>query len=383
MLLEVKNLHTEFRTRSAVVRAVDDVNFTVAEGETVALVGESGSGKSVTALSIMGLIKGGSARITAGTVLLQGEDLLQMSPKRVRRLRGPDIAMIFQDPMTALNPGLTIGRQLTESYRVHTGASRERAKQRAIELLGMVGISEPENRLKAYPHQLSGGMRQRVMIAIALSCDPKLIVADEITTALDVTIQAQILELLKKLARETRTAVILITHDLGIVAGMADRVNVMYGGQVLESAPTDDLFEQPKMPYTWGLLSSIPRLDQPKPDKLVTIKGSPPDMSIPTPGCRYAARCPFAREVCTQRPPELLADEGTTADHRFRCWGMADVPDGGWLRGLDWRVAQAQAQPLDRKGLADDEPAGAVEPEPIGTGDGDTELRVQEEKRDD
>lgn len=363
MLLEVKHLHTEFRTRSSVVRAVDDVNFSVAEGETVALVGESGSGKSVTALSIMGLIKGPTARVTEGSVLLDGDDLLQMSPKRVRRLRGPSIAMVFQDPMSALNPGLTIGRQLTESFRVHTGASREKANARAIELLGMVGISEPESRLKSYPHQLSGGMRQRVMIAIALSCDPKLIVADEITTALDVTIQAQILELLKKLSRETRTALILITHDLGIVAGMADRVNVMYGGQVVESASTDDLFTRPRMPYTWGLLSSIPRLDQPKPDKLVTIKGSPPDMSQPPVGCRYAPRCPFVRDICTQRAPDLTIarsdSDAPDSVHRARCWGTSDHPDGGWLRGVDWRVAQAQAQPLDRVGLADDAPAGA------------------------
>lgn len=358
MLLEVKNLHTEFRTRSSVVRAVEDVNFSVAEGETVALVGESGSGKSVTALSIMGLISGPTARVAAGSVLLDGDDLLRMSPNKVRKLRGPRIAMVFQDPMTALNPGLTIGRQLTESYRVHTGASRAKARMRAIELLEMVGISEPKSRLKAFPHQLSGGMRQRVMIAIALSCDPRLIVADEITTALDVTIQAQILELLKELARETRTALILITHDLGIVAGMADRVNVMYGGQVVESAPTDELFTSPKMPYTWGLLSSIPRLDQPKLDKLVTIKGSPPDMSRPPSGCRYAPRCPFAREICHDRAPDLLPPQAGEPGHLSRCWGTGDHPDGGWLRGAQWRSAQAQAQPLDPVELADDHPAG-------------------------
>lgn len=367
MLLEVRNLHTEFRTRSATVRAVDDVNFTVGEGETVALVGESGSGKSVTALSIMGLIKGPSASITQGEVLLEGQDLLRMSPAQVRQRRGPDIAMVFQDPMTALNPGLTIERQLTESFRVHTGASRAKARRRGIELLELVGIPEPESRLKAYPHQLSGGMRQRVMIAIALSCDPKLIVADEITTALDVTIQAQILELLKQLARETRTALILITHDLGIVAGMADRVNVMYGGQVVESATTQELYEQPHMPYTWGLLSSIPRLDQPRPDKLVTIKGSPPDMSQAPIGCRYAPRCPFARDVCLEKVPPLTASDPQSPGHLSRCWGTAAVPEGGWLKGADWRVAQAAAQPQDRHELAghlpEEEPAGRTEAE--------------------
>ncbi|WP_131104529.1 ABC transporter ATP-binding protein [Ornithinimicrobium sufpigmenti] len=378
MLLEVRNLHTEFRTRSSTVRAVDDVNFTVSEGETVALVGESGSGKSVTALSIMGLIKGPSAQVTEGEVLLEGQDLLRMSPAKVRRRRGSDIAMVFQDPMTALNPGLTIGRQLTESFRVHTGASREQARRRGVELLGLVGIPEPESRLKAYPHQLSGGMRQRVMIAIALSCEPKLIVADEITTALDVTIQAQILELLRQLARETRTALILITHDLGIVAGMADRVNVMYGGQVVESAPTEALYERPRMPYTWGLLSSIPRLDRPRPDKLVTIKGSPPDMSRPSVGCRYAPRCPFVRDVCRRHVPLLAHSDPSTPGHLSRCWGTADVPDGGWLRGVDWRVAQAQAQPQDRSELAGDLPEGdgddlRVEPE----------LRVDSEAHDD
>lgn len=365
MLLEVRNLHTEFRTRSSTVRAVDDVNFSVGEGQTVALVGESGSGKSVTALSIMGLIKGPAARITQGEVLLEGEDLLRMSPRQVRRRRGPDIAMVFQDPMTALNPGLTIGRQLTESFRVHTGASREKARQRGLDLLRLVGIPEPESRLQAYPHQLSGGMRQRVMIAIALSCDPRLIVADEITTALDVTIQAQILELLKELARETRTALILITHDLGIVAGMADRVNVMYGGQIVESAPTDELYERPHMPYTWGLLSSIPRLDLPRPEKLVTIKGSPPDMSDPPPGCRYAPRCPFARPVCLEKVPPLAPAEPDAPEHLSRCWGTADDPDGGWLRGIDWRTAQAKAQPQDRQELAGELPEG--EPDALGT----------------
>ena len=343
MLLEVSNLHTQFQTRSATVRAVDDVSFSVDEGQTVALVGESGSGKSVTALSIMGLIKGPSGKVTNGSVLLEGDDLLKMSPSRMRKLRGPSIAMVFQDPMTALNPGLTIGRQLTESLRVHRDMTRAQAKGRAVELLGLVGISEPQQRLQSYPHQFSGGMRQRVMIAIALSCEPKLIVADEITTALDVTIQAQILELLRKLARETKTAIILITHDLGIVAGMADRVNVMYGGQIVESASAFELFARPQMPYTWGLLSSIPRLDQERPEQLAAIAGSPPDMTSPPTGCRFAPRCAFARSICVERVPELLPMPSLGRDHLARCWGTAEVPEGGWLQGLDWKLAQKEA----------------------------------------
>ncbi|MFC4555634.1 ABC transporter ATP-binding protein [Georgenia faecalis] len=340
MLLDVKNLQTEFHGRSTVVRAVDDVSLDVDEGETLALVGESGSGKSVTALSIMGLIKGPAARVVGGEVLYEGRDVLQMSAKDVRALRGTGIAMVFQDPMTSLNPALTVGRQLTESVRLHRGLDRRQARRRAVELLELVGISEPESRLRSYPHQFSGGMRQRVMIAIALACDPKLIVADEITTALDVTIQAQILDLLRRLTRELGTAVILISHDLGIVAGMAERVNVMYGGQIVESASTRELFASPKMPYTWGLLASIPRLDEPRSTKLVPIKGSPPDMSNPPPGCRYQPRCPFARPVCAERAPQLVEVGDGPDAHLARCWGMSPEPDGGWLRGVDWRAAQ-------------------------------------------
>ncbi|ROR73298.1 ABC transporter ATP-binding protein [Bogoriella caseilytica] len=341
MLLEVKNLRTEFRNRSSVVRAVDDVSLEVDAGQTLAVVGESGSGKSVTALSIMGLIKGPVARVAGGEVVFAGQDLLKMSPRAVRALRGTGVAMIFQDPMTSLNPSLTVGRQITESLRLHLGMNRKAARRRAVELLELVGISEPESRLSAYPHQFSGGMRQRVMIAIALACDPRLIVADEITTALDVTIQAQILELLRKLTEELGTAVILITHDLGIVAGMSERVNVMYGGQVVESAATVDLFAQPKMPYSWGLLASIPRLDQERAEKLIPITGAPPDMADPPPGCRYQPRCPFARQICSERIPELLpVGSANGADHLARCWGASDVPEGGWLRDVDWREAQ-------------------------------------------
>jgi len=342
MLLDVRNLRTEFRGRTSVVRAADDVSLQVDEGETLALVGESGSGKSVTALSIMGLISGPVARVTDGEALFEGRDILRMTPKEVRALRGPGIAMVFQDPMTSLNPSLTVGRQLTESLRLHRGLSRGQARRRAVELLELVGISEPESRLRSYPHQFSGGMRQRVMIAIALACDPKLLVADEITTALDVTIQAQILELLRRLTRELGTAVVLITHDLGIVAGMSERVNVMYGGQIVESAATRDLFANPRMPYTWGLLASIPRLDEPRATTLVPIKGSPPDMSDPPPGCRYQPRCPVAREICAARPPALVETEPAAdgTPHLTRCWGMADAPEGGWLRGVDWREVQ-------------------------------------------
>lgn len=338
MLLEIDNLQTEFRTRSGTVRAVDGVSFGVHEGETLAVVGESGCGKSVTALSIMRLLSGPSAIAAGGRITFDGKDVLAMNKRQLRAFRGTGVAMVFQDPMSSLNPALTIGRQLTESLRLHLKMNRREAKERAIELLELVGISEPETRLKAYPHQFSGGMRQRVMIAIALSCSPKVLLADEITTALDVTIQAQILDLLRTLSAETGTAVVLITHDLGIVAGMAERVHVMYGGQIVEKATTEDLFDNPRMPYTWGLLGSIPRLDETRRTRLIPIEGTPPDLSDPPTGCRFRPRCAYARQICGELSPELTPVDST--GHEARCWGMQDTPDGGWLRDTDWRVLE-------------------------------------------
>lgn len=340
MLLEVEDLRTEFHSRGSVVRAVDGVSFHIDRGETLALVGESGCGKSVTAQSIMRLIAPPSGRIASGAVRFEGRDLLQLREKEMRRIRGRGISMIFQDPMSSLNPVLTIGRQLIETITLHLGLRGDRARRRAVEMLDMVGIPAPDTRLSAYPHQLSGGMRQRVMIAIALSCEPSLILADEITTALDVTIQAQILELLKTLTRESGTAVLFITHDLGVVADVAERVNVMYGGQIVERAATVDLFATPRMPYTWGLLGSVPRLDEARRTKLTPIDGTPPDLRDPPVGCRFAQRCRFRRDVCSEEQPALVPVEVQFGrGHEARCHATTE---GGWMDGLDWRQEYAQ-----------------------------------------
>jgi len=300
-----------------VVRAVDGISYQVEAGETVALVGESGCGKSVSALSIMRLIQTPPGRILRGQVLFQGRDLLTLSDEEMRRLRGKEIAMIFQEPMTSLNPVLTIGRQLTESLELHLGMSRADADRRAGELLRLVGIPDPERRLGQYPHQFSGGMRQRVMIAMALSCDPKLILADEPTTALDVTIQAQILELLKSLSQRFGVAMVIITHNLGVVARYADRVNVMYAGKIVEQASARELYGRPRHPYTLGLLRSVPRLDQPRKAKLDPIEGQPPDLVRLPPGCSFQSRCRYAIDRCaTEVPPLLPAGTG----HLSACW---------------------------------------------------------------
>ncbi|MEV4467492.1 ABC transporter ATP-binding protein [Micromonospora echinofusca] len=335
-LLEVRDLRTEFRAARGSVTAVDGVSFTVDAGETVALVGESGCGKSATAQSIMGLIVPPAGQVTGGQVLFEGRDLVRLRPRELRAVRGKGISMIFQDPMTSLNPVLTVGKQLTETLELHLGLSRRAARTRAVELLEMVRIPAAETRLSSYPHQLSGGMRQRVMIAMALSCQPRLILADEITTALDVTIQAQILELLRELARETRTAVLLITHDLGVVAGMAERVNVMYAGQIVERAETVDLFHRPQMPYTWGLLGSVPRLDIVRGGKLRPIAGRPPELSEMPPGCRFAPRCAHVRETCQGGAPDLITTwEQPDRGQLTRCWGMRPESEGGWLSTQD------------------------------------------------
>src|SRR5260221_5821553 len=302
-LLEVSDLHTQFFTRDGVVRAVDGVTFEVGAGETLGIVGESGCGKSVTALSLMRLIPMPPGKIVKGSIMFDGQDILKMDDDDVRGIRGNNIAMIFQDPMTSLNPVLTISRQISEALELHLKMDRSEARNRTVELLELVGIPSARKRLDDYPHQFSGGMRQRVMIAMALSCNPKLILADEPTTALDVTIQAQILDLLKNLAREFRTAFILITHDLGVVAGMTQRIHVMYGGQIVEKADTGELFANPKMPYTGGLLPAIPGLAESRKAKLLPIERLPPDLLAPPPGCRFAPRCPYRRENCGTTPP--------------------------------------------------------------------------------
>jgi len=303
-LLEVRDLNTEFRTGAGVVPAVDGISYTVERGETVAIVGESGSGKTAGALSILRLIPDPPGRITQGAIMFAGRDLLRLSDEEIRHVRGGEIGMIFQEPMTSLNPVLTIGRQITETLEQHRGADRAAAQKRAIELLGLVGIADPARRLKQYPHQLSGGMRQRIMIAIALACDPKMIIADEPTTALDVTIQAQILELMKQLTRRLDVALIIITHNLGVVARYANRVNVMYAGRIVESGPAAAIYHDPRHPYTMALLRSVPRLDRPRQARLDPVEGQPPDLTRLDIGCAFRPRCRFAVEACAvSRPP--------------------------------------------------------------------------------
>jgi peptide/nickel transport system ATP-binding protein len=302
-LLEVRDLRTYFRTDDGVVKAVDGVSFEVEKGQTLGIVGESGSGKSVTCLTIMGLNPKKSA-ITSGEALFNGEDLITAPKKRLRDIRGNDIAMIFQDPMTSLNPVHTIGRQLVEAIQLHRDVSKRQAKLRALELLKAVGIPRADRRIDDYPHQFSGGMRQRVMIAMALVNDPDLLIADEPTTALDVTTQAQILELMDRLQREFGSAIIMITHDLGVIAEIADEVVVMYAARVAERGTVQQLFNRPHHPYTWGLLGSLPRLDADT-DRLVQIQGQPPSLLNPPRGCRFNPRCPYVMNVCKQQEPEL------------------------------------------------------------------------------
>jgi len=303
-LLQINDLHTEFRMGAGVVRAVEGVSYTVEQGETIAIVGESGSGKSVGALSILRLIPDPPGRITRGEILFAGRDLMQLSDAQMREVRGGDIGMIFQEPMTSLNPVLTIGRQITETLEQHRRADSDSAHQRATELLGLVGIADPARRLKQYPHQLSGGMRQRIMIAIAMACDPKLIIADEPTTALDVTIQAQILELMSGLTRRLNVALIIITHNLGVVARYAKRVNVMYAGRIVESGPAASIYHNPRHPYTTALLRSVPRLDRPRQARLDPVTGQPPDLTRLDQGCAFRPRCRFAVDACARvRPP--------------------------------------------------------------------------------
>jgi oligopeptide/dipeptide ABC transporter ATP-binding protein len=322
-LLEVRDLHTEFRTGAGIVRAVDGISYEVERGETVAIVGESGSGKTVGALSILRLIPDPPGRITKGRILFAGRDLMTLSEEEMRRVRGGDIGMVFQEPMTSLNPVLSIGRQITETIEQHRGTGRPAAIRRAIELLHLVGIADPERRLRQYPHQLSGGMRQRIMIAIALACDPKLIIADEPTTALDVTIQAQILELLKDLTRRLEVALIIITHNLGVVARYANRVNVMYAGRIVESGPAAAIYKEPRHPYTIALLRSVPRLDRPRQARLDPVEGQPPDLTRLDAGCAFRARCRHAIADCAAARP--LLEPAAESDHLVACFRSATL----------------------------------------------------------
>ena len=317
-LLEIEGLRTQFFTSSGIVKAVDGITYDVEAGETVAVVGEPGCGKSVSALSILRLVAEPAGKVVGGTIKFQGQDLLALSDIEMRKIRGNDIAMVFQEPMTSLNPVLTIGLQLTETLTHHLNMSEKEATARAVELLGLVGISEPDRRLAQYPHHLSGGMRQRVMIAMALCCDPKLIIADEPTTALDVTIQAQILELMKNLTRDFGVAMIIITHNLGVVARYADRVNVMYAGKIIETGTAKDIYHTPKHPYTLALLKSVPRIDQPRVAKLDPVQGQPPDLSKLDGGCAFRPRCRYATDKCAQSIPELEKIDGVHAAACFR-----------------------------------------------------------------
>ena len=316
-LLDVRDLRTQFATNEGIVKAVDGVSFHLDEGEVLGLVGESGCGKSVSALSLMRLIPDPPGRIVGGQAFFEGQDLLSLSESQMRQVRGSRISMIFQEPMTSLTPVLSIGRQLRESLELHLNMTKQQATQRAVELLEMVGIPNSARRISDYPHQLSGGQRQRVMIAIAMSCNPKLLIADEATTALDVTIQAQILELMKDLTEQIGTAVIIITHNLGVVARYANRVNVMYAGKIRETGRSDDIYENPKHPYTVGLLNSVPRLDVPADRKLEPIRGDVPNLMALPAGCAFRDRCDWAVERCGLDEPPL---EEVYPGHGSACW---------------------------------------------------------------
>ncbi|MGI8830995.1 MAG: ABC transporter ATP-binding protein [Candidatus Limnocylindria bacterium] len=330
-LLSVRDLEVTFGSGDRMVHAVNGISYDLAPGETLGIVGESGCGKSVSSLAIMRLLPKPAARVRSGSVILEGQDLLDLSDEEMRRIRGDQMAMIFQDPMTSLNPVLPIERQLTEVLETHRKLKRSGAVDRAVELLELVGIPAAKNRLRDYPHQFSGGMRQRVMIAIALACDPQLLIADEPTTALDVTIQAQILELMRTAVTERGTALILITHDLGVVAGMAQRINVMYAGHIVERATTGELYGRPRHPYTVGLLRSIPRLDEGR-GELVPIQGQPPDLSREIIGCPFADRCFNVLDRCREEMPPLEQAPSAADEHLVACWNPAEgerlVPSG-------------------------------------------------------
>jgi oligopeptide transport system ATP-binding protein len=378
-LLSVRDLVVRFRTHDATIHAVNGVTFELAAGETLGLVGESGCGKSVTSLALMRLLPKPAGRIEGGEAIFDGLDLVTLPEKEMRDLRGREIAMIFQDPMTSLNPVLTIEEQMVETIQAHRKISAEAARDRARELLVMVGIPEPEKRLKSYPHQFSGGMRQREMIAIALALEPRLMIADEPTTAVDVTIQAHVLELHRRLTDETGTAMILITHDLGVVAGMTQRINVMYAGLVVETAPTGELFANPSHPYTVGLLHSIPRMEQDRPQSLIPIEGIPPDQRREITGCPFAPRCAWRLEVCwTTNPPLIALDpaarvvtSGPNATHRSACHNIPTPEEAAAGRPLREGFAPAPP-PGDIAAILDEEEvlpifdAGAIHGDEFG-----------------
>ena len=334
-LLEVDDLHVSFATEDGIVQAVDGVSFTVGSGEVVAIVGESGSGKSVTAMTLLGLTRGPNARLT-GSATFEGQDLIEADENELRRVRGAGIAMVFQDPMSSLDPVYRIGHQIVEQIRAHDDKiSKVQALDRTVELLERVGIPRAAERVRSYPHEFSGGMRQRVMIAMAMSCSPKLLIADEPTTALDVTIQAQILDELRRLQKESGAGVILVTHDLGVVADIADRVIVMYAGRVVEQGTLDELFYDPQHPYTWGLLGSITRVDMDRSQRLPTIPGSPPSLLSPPKGCHFRPRCPHAFEKCTE-VPQLISRVPESPDQLDRCW--LEVAKKRQLRQVDDQI---------------------------------------------
>jgi peptide/nickel transport system ATP-binding protein len=357
-LLEVKDLRVHFQTEDGVVQALDGISYTVDAGQVLGIVGESGSGKSVSSLTVMGLTRSRNARIS-GEVLFGGRDLLKASDAEMRKLRGDDIAMIFQDPLSSLHPFYRIGDQLVEAVRAHRDVPKAKALDRAVEMLGLVGIPEPRRRIDSYPHEFSGGMRQRVMIAMALINDPKLLIADEPTTALDVTVQAQILELIERLRRELDTAIVMITHDLGVVAEITDDIAVMYAGRIVEYADKDTIFGAPEHPYTWGLLRSIPRLDLPRDEPLVPIQGRPPSLILKPPGCSFHPRCPYVREAHKRIDPRLAATEalgGGNGRHKVACLLPAQT------RRALWSELVGGATPADAKERVD-VPADAVDAE--------------------
>src|SRR3954447_4333876 len=341
-LLEVTDLNTAFKTPRGLVKAVNGVSFVLDRGKTLGIVGESGSGKSVLSRSIMGLLPRRNV-VRDGSVEFEGKEIAKLSPTAMREFWGTEMAMVFQDPMTSLNPVVKIGRQITESLHYHLDMSRDQADATALALMKSVGIPESERRLNEYPHQMSGGMRQRIVIAVALACGPKLLFADEPTTALDVTVQAVILNLLQQQQRERDMGMVLVTHDLGVVAGRANHIAVMYAGQIVETAPTRTLFAQMRMPYTEGLLKSIPKLEQPSHSRLQIIGGRPPDLVTPPPGCKFAPRCPYAQDRCHVEEPPLV--EAETPGHYFKCWYPVGTPEGteAFERNLEAGLAQTVA----------------------------------------
>jgi peptide/nickel transport system ATP-binding protein len=346
-LLEVEDLHVYFTTDDGVVKAVDGASYSVAAGKTLGIVGESGSGKSVSSMTALGLTRGRHTKIS-GRMLFAGNDLLTLDAAKMRQVRGNDLAMIFQDPLSALHPFYTIGNQLIEAVRTHQDVSKAAAKDRAIELLELAGIPDPAARMSRYPHEFSGGMRQRVMIAMALLNEPKLLIADEPTTALDVTVQAQILQLLQDLQDRLGMAIVIITHDLGVVAEMADDIAVMYAGRIVERAPARELFSHPQHPYTWGLLKSIPRLDNPRDEALTPIPGRPPSLINPPSGCHFHPRCPYVRDEHRQVDPALKAVPGN-ADHQVACLLPVETRNRVW-QALSRGESVQQAQRVARDG---------------------------------